>query len=101
MNYIGERRAEERDRRRNEILDAAEAVATEIGIDALTMGQVARRSRLSRALLYVYFNDKTDLNCGLCERGYSQLRERFEQTGTHAHSGIDQICAMGRSYFAF
>jgi AcrR family transcriptional regulator len=101
MNYIGERRAEERDLRRNNILDAAEAVAVEVGIDALTMHCVARRCRLSRALLYVYFAGKPDLVLGLCERGYSQLRKRFEQADTGAHSGIDQICAMGRSYFAF
>jgi len=101
MSYIVERRAEEKERRRNEILDAAEAVAIDVGIDALTMNDVARRCRVSRALLYVYFDGKTALILGLCERGYSKLRERFEQAAIPAHSGIDQICAVGRSYFAF
>src|SRR6266481_3442812 len=101
MSYIVERRAEEKERRRKEILDAAEAVAVDVGIDALTMNDVARRCRVSRALLYVYFDDKTALILLLRERGYPKLRERFEQTAIHAHCGIDQICAIGRSYFAF
>jgi len=58
MNYLAERRQEEKERRRAEILDAAEGVAASVGWDELTMDQVARRARLSRALLYVYFKDK-------------------------------------------
>ena len=68
MNYIAERRQEEKERRRTEILDAAEQVTGSLGWDELTMDQVARRARLSRALLYVYFKDKTDLMYALCER---------------------------------
>jgi AcrR family transcriptional regulator len=53
MSYIAERRLEEKERRRAEIVDAAEAAGREVGLDALTMDDVARRARLSRALLYV------------------------------------------------
>jgi len=60
MNYIAERRLEEKERRRAEILDAAEAVTARFGWDAMTMDRVARKARLSRALVYVYFKDKTD-----------------------------------------
>jgi len=55
MSYLTARRQEEKDRRRAEIVDAAEALYAETGWDAITMDQVARRARLSRALLYVYF----------------------------------------------
>ncbi|MBP9590615.1 MAG: helix-turn-helix transcriptional regulator, partial [Steroidobacteraceae bacterium] len=68
MSYITERRQQERDRRRTEIVDAAEALYAEVGWDAVTMDQVARRARLSRALLYVYFRDKPDLHFALVER---------------------------------
>jgi AcrR family transcriptional regulator len=43
MNYIAERRQEEKERRRAEILDAAEAVIADGGWDELTMDLVARR----------------------------------------------------------
>ena len=68
MSYIAERRQEEQDRRRGEIVDAAEALYAETGWDAVTMDQVARRARLSRALVYVYFKDKRDLHFALVER---------------------------------
>ena len=45
MSYIAERRQEEKDRRRAEIVDAAEALYAESGWDAVTMDQVARRAR--------------------------------------------------------
>lgn len=65
MSYLTERRQEEKDRRRAEIVEAAEALYAETGWDGITMDQVARRARLSRALLYVYFEDKQDLHLAL------------------------------------
>jgi TetR/AcrR family transcriptional regulator len=101
MDYIAERRLEEKDRRRSEILDAAEAVAANEGIDALTMDQVARRARISRALLYVYFADKADLHLGLCERGLEVLKTRFENAAAQHRTGLAQLEAMGRAYVEF
>jgi AcrR family transcriptional regulator len=101
MNYIAERRQEEKERRRAEILDAAEAVAAEVGWDAMTMDQVARKARLSRALLYVYFKDKTDLLFGTCERALATLTQRFSEAMARQKRGLDQIVAIGRAYIAF
>jgi TetR/AcrR family transcriptional regulator len=101
MNYIAERRLEEKDRRRAEILDAAEAVAAAEGIEALTMDQVARRARISRALLYVYFADRSDLHFAICDRGLAVLTTRFEEAAARHGTGLEQIGAMGRAYVAF
>jgi AcrR family transcriptional regulator len=101
MSYIAERRQEEKERRRAEILDAAEAVAAEVGWDAMTMDQVARKARLSRALLYVYFKDKTDLLFGTCERALIVLTQRFTEAVARQKRGLDQIIAIGRAYVAF
>jgi AcrR family transcriptional regulator len=101
MSYIAERRQEEKERRRAEILDAAEAVAAKGSWDALTVDQVARKARLSRALVYVYFKDKNDLLFGLGERALQTLRQRFEEAVVRNRRGLDQILAMGRAYLAF
>jgi AcrR family transcriptional regulator len=101
MSYITERRQEERDRRRAEIVDAADAVYAEVGWDAVTMDQVARRARLSRALVYVYFRDKADLHFALVERALDALRLRFEAARQGRASGIAEVEAIGRAYFAF
>jgi AcrR family transcriptional regulator len=101
MNYIAERRQEEKERRRADILDAAEAVAANVGWGDLTMDQVARNARLSRALVYVYFKDKVDLMFGICERSLATLRQRFEAAVARNKRGLDQMVGMGRAYIAF
>src|ERR1700733_5769356 len=101
MNDIAERRTEEKERRRAEILDATEAVAASEGWDDMTMDQVARRARLSRALLYVYFTDKTDLLFGVGERAMSLLAQRCSEAAARHEGGIAQLEAMGRAYVAF
>jgi AcrR family transcriptional regulator len=101
MSYISERRQEERDRRRSEIVDAAEALYSETGWDAVTMDQVARRARLSRALVYVYFRDKADLHLALVERALVTLRRRFEAAREGKARGIDEVEGIGRAYLAF
>ena len=101
MSYIAERRQEEKERRRAEILDAAEVIAAKDSWDSLTMDQVARQARLSRALVYVYFKDKEDVLFGLGERAVNVLRQRFEEATARNRRGVDQVLAMGRAYIAF
>jgi AcrR family transcriptional regulator len=101
MSYISERRLEERDRRRTEIVDAADALYAESDWDSITMDQVARRARLSRALVYVYFKDKPDLHLALVERALDTLRTRFDRARAGKARGIDEIEAIGRAYVAF
>jgi TetR/AcrR family transcriptional regulator len=98
VSELTARRQEEKDRRRNEILDAAAESAAESGFDAITMDQVARRARLSRALLYVYFEDKGALHMGLCQRAMELLLERFEAATRDQPNGLARLEAMGRAY---
>ena len=101
MSYIAERRLEEKERRRAEIVDAAEAAGREVGLDSLTMDDVARRARLSRALLYVYFQDRSDLMFGLAERAMNMLHTRFVEAAERNKTGLEQVGAIGRAYVAF
>lgn len=101
MSYVAERRQEEKDRRRSDILDAAEAVFAEVGSDKATMEQVARKARLSRALLYVYFKDKPDLLSAICVRALTELRRRFLAASARHKTGLDKISSLGKAYVAF
>jgi len=101
MSYIAERRLEEKERRRAEILDAAEAVTASVGWEAMTMDQVARKARLSRALVYVYFKDKTDLMFGIGERALVTLRQYFVDAVAKHSRGLDQLVAVGHAYIAY
>jgi AcrR family transcriptional regulator len=101
MNHIAERRQEEKDRRRDEILDAAALIAEQIGVNEFTMDQVARKARLSRALIYVYFHDKEDLLFGLADRANKELHTRFAAIANKRQTGLKMIQAMGRSYVEY
>lgn len=101
MSYIAERRQEEKDRRRAEIVDAAIELYREVGWDAVTMDSVARRARLSRALVYVYFKDKADLHLAIAIRALELLRDRFEEASARERRGLDKVSAIGRAYIAF
>jgi TetR/AcrR family transcriptional regulator len=101
MSYIAERRGEEKERRRAEILDAAEALYAKKGWDALTVDQVARSARLSRALVYVYFRDKEELLFAIGERAMRLLRNRFIEAAAGHAAGMDKVEAIGRAYMGY
>lgn len=101
MSYIAERRGEEKERRRAEILDAAEALYAKKGWDAVTVDQVARSARLSRTLVYVYFRDKEELLFAIGERAMHLLRDRFIQAAAGHVLGIDRVEAIGRAYMGY
>ena len=101
MSYIAERRGEEKERRRAEILDAAETLYAKKGWDALTVEQVARSARLSRTLVYVYFRNKEDLLFAIGERAMRLLHDRFVQAAAGHVLGIDKIEAIGRAYMGY
>jgi AcrR family transcriptional regulator len=96
-----ERRAEERMRRRTSILDAAEALAAASGWDAVTVVQVARRARLSRALVYVYFKDKTQLLKGIRDRAFEMLGRHLAGAAAREDRGLAQVEAIVRASAAF
>ena len=101
MSYIAQRRVEEKERRRGEILDAAEALYAKEGWESVTVDQVARRARLSRALVYVYFKDKQALLFGVGQRAMNLLRDRFIAASSGSASGGEKIEAIGRAYMAY
>jgi AcrR family transcriptional regulator len=101
MSYAAVRREEEKERRRADIVDAAERLYAEVGWDAVTMDIVAKRARISRALIYVYFRDKNDLLLAIIERSLTELRQRFEAAVTTHAKGIDKVQAIGHAYVLF
>lgn len=96
-----QRREEEKAQRREALIDAAEKVFRKTGYERATMDDVARHARVSRALVYLYFRNKNELQLAVCLRGLLVLRQRFEAAAGSAVRGIDQVAAIGRAYFDF
>jgi TetR/AcrR family transcriptional regulator len=101
MSYIAERREEEKERRRSEILATAEKLYSKQGWDAVTMDQIARSARLSRALVYVYFRDKEDLLFAIGDRAMQLLTTRFQAAAAGPGTGLQRVLAIGRAYMGY
>jgi AcrR family transcriptional regulator len=75
----GERREREKDRRRQEILDAARAIFFRNGFAATTMPEVARCAELAPGTLYLYFPSKDALYAELLVEGYDLLLGQLQR----------------------
>lgn len=95
------RRREEREQRREKIVDAAEVVFMRQGYATAKMEDVAREARVSRALVYLYFRNKEELYFAICVRALRLIRERFIAVARQAPTGLEQILAIGREYVRF
>lgn len=95
------RREEDKGKRRELILNAAEKVFAKLGLKGANFGAVAKQSRLSRSLIYVYFPKRSDLIHAVCERGLLALQTRLASVAVGSAKGIDQVIAMARAYHVF
>jgi AcrR family transcriptional regulator len=98
---IEERQREEKEQRRQSILDAAERVLRDKRVDALTVSDVASEARLSRSLMYVYFEDLDDIVLAVTLRGFESLHRRFAAAVAQHGVGLMQIRAIGEAYVGF
>ena len=98
---IAERREREKERRRTDIIDAAERVFFSKGWQSATMDDVADAAELSKATLYLYFKSKEELYAAILLRGSEILHEMFSQAVDTHETGIEQTEAIGRAYISF
>jgi len=98
-----ERKAREKERRRNQIVDAAEKVIFVKGLDQATMDEIAEEAELSKGTLYLYFKNKNELYLAITERGSNILNARFAKVfaGAHDHTGIELVRLIGETYLNF
>lgn len=92
---------QERADRRKEIVDAAEEIIFEKGIEQATMKEISEAAGLSKGTLYLYFENKNELYMGICERGSNLLNEKFGDVFAGDHTGIELVQMMGETYLNF
>lgn len=95
------RRADDRERARARILAAASHLFCSRGIENVTFGDIARRARLSRPLVYFYFPDQRTLLLETVLAAQRRLRARFARASAGAPHGLAEAEALGRAYLAF
>jgi AcrR family transcriptional regulator len=98
---IAERREREKERRRSDIIDAAEDVFFSKSVALATMDDIAETAELSKGTLYLYFKSKEDLYLAIVLRGISILQQMLADASDSHRGGREKIKAIGRAYFDF
>lgn len=92
---IRERRARERERRRQQIIVAAKRVFVNKGFGSATMDDIAKEAELSSGTLYLYFKNKNELYASMTLRVLQYLFIRLEhlrnEKGLTAQEKIEQL----------
>ncbi len=95
------RREEDREKRREQILRAASDLIARKGLENVTFGEIARKARLSRPLVYFYFPDLRTVFLEAVLRAHADLRTRFEEASGQGGTGLEKIENIGRAYARF
>lgn len=98
---IPERKARERLRRYNEIVDAAERLFFTNGFNSVTMDDIAHEAELAKGTLYLYFKSREDLHYAIVLRGLDILNRLIREVYDENQSGLENIRRMGDAYVRF
>ena len=88
---------------RAELIQAGLSIVAEEGVDTVSLRAVARRAKVSHSAPYHHFSNKAELLAALAAAGFERLvgeiREEMERNA--AHTPIDQLRVLGRTYMNF
>jgi TetR/AcrR family transcriptional regulator len=98
---ISERRKREREWRKKEILDAAEALFFTSPYDEVSMDAIAERAELNKATIYLYFKNKETLFSAVVLRGVRILLKKYEECAETRVPGMTKVGLTGRAYYRF
>ena len=74
---ITSRREREKQKRQNDIINAAEKVFFAKGYDNVTMDEIAKEAEVNKALLYYYFKNKEALFFAVNLYGVKMLKSEY------------------------
>ncbi|WP_181391467.1 TetR/AcrR family transcriptional regulator [Methanospirillum stamsii] len=98
---IADRKKREKEKRREDILNAAEKLFFSGEYDSITMNSIAEEAEVNKALLYYYFKDKQSLFLSVVTRGSRILLRMVKESETREVLGLEKISAIGKAYYQF
>jgi TetR/AcrR family transcriptional regulator len=98
---IPERKEREKEHRREEILNAAQRVFFEKGLQTATMDEIAEAAELSKGTLYLYYKSKEDLYLGVMIRGFDILYNMLAEATSTDEPTIEKIKNLGDTYYRY
>jgi AcrR family transcriptional regulator len=98
---IQERKEREKEQRREEIINAAQRVFFEKGLQNSTMDEIADLAELSKGTLYLYYNSKEDLYLAVMLRGFDLLHGMIASADKETNDPAETMWLMGKTYYEF
>lgn len=88
-------------RTRIAVLDTAVALTTEVGLDGLSLGQLAERLGVSKSGLFAHWRSKEELQLATVDRAREQWAERIVAPALRAPRGVRRLWALHEARIAF
>lgn len=98
---INERKEREKEHRKEEIINAAESVFFDKGLQQATMDEIAEKAELGKSTLYLYYKSKEDLYMGIVLRGSDVLYNMFQDVISMGGPAVKIISKLGEAYYEF
>jgi len=95
---ITERREREKTERRRAILNCARELILTRGVERVSMEDIARKSELSKATLYLYFSGKEIIFNEICEESARAFLDRLKPLLDTGVSGMEGLRCFWRGY---
>ncbi len=103
-----ERKEREKERRRTEILNAAEEIFFKKSLAQATMDEIAEKAELGKSTIYLYYGSKEDIFLGLLCRAHDALSELFRKANATGEptikifqNMIDVYCQFCREHIRY
>lgn len=98
---IIDRKEREKEKRRNDIVNAAEKLFFSRGYENVTMDDVAKEVELARGTLYLYFKNKDDIYIAIAINGSKILNKMFVECCQGAKTGIEKVRLLSLTFYEF
>ena len=98
-----DRKRQEKEIKRKDIIDAAERIFFSKGYDNASMDEVAKEAEYSKRTVYVYFSSKEQIYFEIMIRGYRLLIDRIEKSfdESHPQNALDELRCIFFTFFSF
>ena len=83
------------------LLDSAVALIGEVGPQAFTLREVARRAGVSHNAPYRHFRDKDDLLAAVAAEGFDRLTGEMKKAMAKGRTAAERLNLAGRGYVQF
>ena len=101
MDQTEERRAREKEQRREYILDRAQELIFKQGFENITIEEIARQSGYTKRSIYLYFKDREEIFYSLVLRGQLLLLQRLKEAAGEANQTGRTLSSFAWGFFRF